>query len=298
MGYVGKEPAYGTPAWDLAKAGYYALGCRNSDDRVWDVMMPYGVVWKFLLTVSLICVIFYFITSSDSGSFIDDTLSAGGLEDPPALQKVYWCCTEGACATALLYAGGNSALKALQAVSIVAGMPYTFVICFACTSLWIACKKDFGDEDIVENSGDFRTHVLDPFDMLEMFELGGASYMRRSQALLRGLFAPFLAIYPAAMHCFSHMNKMVGMAVVVSSAVCFLLWIIMQFVAMDYDPGYSAANIGWMFYLIFTCIVASLRQMVREEKKIYGSILQDWFTTFILFPCVCAQLELEFAPVS
>ena len=54
----------------------------------------------------------YFITSSDSGSYVDDILSAQGLPNPPLIQKIYWAFTEGAVATALLKSGGGNALQA------------------------------------------------------------------------------------------------------------------------------------------------------------------------------------------
>ena len=41
-------------------------------------------------------------------------MSANGDEDPPVTQRVFWALVEGATATALLVAGGEDSLKALQ----------------------------------------------------------------------------------------------------------------------------------------------------------------------------------------
>ena len=81
--------------------------------------------------------VLYFVTSSDSGSLIVDIIASNGDEEPPMLQRIFWALTEGACAIALLYSGvnvigqgvaGEGGLRALQAASIVMGLPYTFVL--------------------------------------------------------------------------------------------------------------------------------------------------------------------------
>ncbi len=68
----------------------------------------------FLSVVSIIGLVLYFVTSSDSGSLVIDCISANGHPDPPIIQRIFWACTEGATATGLLVGGGPSGLKALQ----------------------------------------------------------------------------------------------------------------------------------------------------------------------------------------
>ena len=68
----------------------------------------------FLSVISIISLVLYFVTSSDSGSLVIDCLSANGHPDPPVIQRIFWAVTEGACATGLLVAGGSKALTALQ----------------------------------------------------------------------------------------------------------------------------------------------------------------------------------------
>ena len=79
MGYAGSTPN-STAAKGLALAGYYPLACRQHADRLFDVLSPYGEEIFYLLgIVTVIGVTLYFVTSSDSGSFVDDTLSAQGM---------------------------------------------------------------------------------------------------------------------------------------------------------------------------------------------------------------------------
>ena len=110
--------------------GMFRLSCRQTNDMWFDVMGQYGDLGMFLSVVSLVSIILYFVTSSDSGSLFIDWLSANGDPEPPVIQRIVWALTEGACATALLYSGGTNALKALQAMSISAGVPYTVLLCF------------------------------------------------------------------------------------------------------------------------------------------------------------------------
>ena len=64
MGYDGGVPA-SSEAIALADKGYFPLQCRGHNDRFWDVLMPYGEgIYMFLGIISLIGVVFYFVTSS------------------------------------------------------------------------------------------------------------------------------------------------------------------------------------------------------------------------------------------
>jgi BCCT family betaine/carnitine transporter len=62
-------------------------------------------------TTGIILVIVFFVTSSDSGSLVIDTITAGGKIDAPVPQRVFWCTFEGAVAIVLLIGGGLAALQ-------------------------------------------------------------------------------------------------------------------------------------------------------------------------------------------
>ena len=80
----------------------------------------------------LLLMVMFFITSSDSGSFVDDMVTSGGNPNPPVANRVFWGISEGAAAAVLLLAGG---LKALQAASISAGLPQSMLLIVACVGL-------------------------------------------------------------------------------------------------------------------------------------------------------------------
>src|SRR6056297_1205560 len=83
--------------------------------------------------VGIILVVVFFVTSSDSGSLVIDTITAGGKVDAPVTQRVFWCIFEGAVAIVLLIGGG---LASLQAAVIATGLPFTLVLLLMCFAIW------------------------------------------------------------------------------------------------------------------------------------------------------------------
>ncbi|MFN0262286.1 BCCT family transporter [Tepidamorphus sp. 3E244] len=83
-------------------------------------------------TIGIVLVIVFFVTSSDSGSLVIDTITAGGKIDAPVPQRVFWCTFEGAVAIVLLIGGG---LTSLQAMVISTGLPFTAVLLLMCWAI-------------------------------------------------------------------------------------------------------------------------------------------------------------------
>lgn len=52
--------------------------------------------------VGIILVVVFFVTSSDSGSLVVDSLTSGGKLESPVPQRVFWAVIEGVVAAALL----------------------------------------------------------------------------------------------------------------------------------------------------------------------------------------------------
>lgn len=87
----------------------------------------------------IIMIVLWFVTSSDSASFVIDMLTAGGDVNPPKIQRLFWASTEGLIAAVLLYQGG---LEALQAAAIVAGFPFAIVVFVMLYALMRALGRD------------------------------------------------------------------------------------------------------------------------------------------------------------
>lgn len=82
--------------------------------------------------IGIVLVVVFFVTSSDSGSLVIDTISAGGKMNAPVPQRVFWATFEGLVAIALLLGGG---LVALQAMAVSTGFPFAVVLLIAAVAL-------------------------------------------------------------------------------------------------------------------------------------------------------------------
>jgi len=101
--------------------------------------LPMGEVLSML---AIVLVLVFFITSSDSGSLVIDSITAGGKVDAPVPQRVFWALIEGAIAAALLWVGGTQAIEALQAGAISTALPFTVILLVMCVSLIMGLRTE------------------------------------------------------------------------------------------------------------------------------------------------------------
>lgn len=116
--------------------GQLANGISDSSLALFQMLenLPLGTITSF---IAIVLVLVFFITSSDSGSLVIDSITAGGKIHVPVTQRIFWAVMEGVIAAALLFGGGKDALGALQAAAISVGLPFTLVLIFMCISLFI-----------------------------------------------------------------------------------------------------------------------------------------------------------------
>ena len=100
--------------------------------------LPFATITSL---IAIVLVLVFFITSSDSGSLVIDTMTAGGKLDVPVGQRIFWAVTEGLIAIALLYGGGEAALTSLQSGAVSTGLPFTFVLLVMCFSLFLGLRR-------------------------------------------------------------------------------------------------------------------------------------------------------------
>ncbi|AXR07139.1 BCCT family transporter [Salinimonas sediminis] len=92
--------------------------------------------WSSVLSgLTVILIITFFVTSSDSGSLVIDSLASGGNEHSPMWQRIFWAMLEGTVAAVLLLAGG---LNALQTMTIISALPFAIIMLVAAAGLWRA----------------------------------------------------------------------------------------------------------------------------------------------------------------
>ncbi|WP_207793235.1 BCCT family transporter [Nocardioides acrostichi] len=104
--------------------GIVSDGTVNTDTALFRFLdtLPAGTL---LSVVAMVLVVIFFVTSSDSGSFVVDMLAEGGDLDPPLWSRAFWASMEGIVAAVLLAAGG---LAALRTMSILVAAPFSVVM--------------------------------------------------------------------------------------------------------------------------------------------------------------------------
>ena len=101
--------------------------------------LPLTQITSFL---GIVLALVFFVTSSDSGSLVVDSITAGGKLDAPMPQRVFWAVMEGAIAAALLVGGGADALGAIQAVAVTVGLPFTAVMLVMVVSTYLGVRSE------------------------------------------------------------------------------------------------------------------------------------------------------------
>lgn len=105
--------------------------------------------------VAVLLVTSFFVTSSDSGSLVIDSITAGGKLNAPVGQRIFWAFTEGGVAAVLLIGGG---LGALQTAAIITGLPFALVLIVMCYSLYRGLKAEFDKEQELLREKDKRSY--------------------------------------------------------------------------------------------------------------------------------------------
>jgi BCCT family betaine/carnitine transporter len=136
--------SFGGSALEQAQHGIGALAKGISDVPLAMFQMlqnlPMAEISSF---AAIVLVLVFFITSSDSGSLVIDSITSGGKLDAPVPQRIFWATMEGVIAAALLFGGGGDALGALQAAAITVGLPFTIVLLVMCVSLYMGLSHEW-----------------------------------------------------------------------------------------------------------------------------------------------------------
>lgn len=271
----------------------------------------FGGFGQFMSGLSIFALAIYFITSSDSGSLIVDTLASNGAEEHHWLQRVFWAFTEGAVATGLLVAGGNDALGALQTASIVFGLPFNFFIFFMCWGIHKMCQT-IEEHDGADGMLDEK--LLLPKKTWQMPLFGGVFNImefilsfgrvreelgvkfptsRQMTGFLKNIFLPFLAVFNIYSSIdIKHKHTQVNTMIAGAYAVCHVGWIAL-FACAGINNGFVA--FGWTAFFLNACIITFLRMDVRSKMGIGGNIVGDFVAGSFLYPQALLQMELQLA---
>ncbi|TRW48122.1 BCCT family transporter [Aliidiomarina halalkaliphila] len=117
--------------------GYESLITEVQEDQAIALFKLYErlPLTSILSFVTVVLIMTFFVTSSDSGSLVIDSLASGGVMNTPVWQRVFWASTEGVVASILLLAGG---LTALQTAAIASALPFAVIMMIAAIGMWRA----------------------------------------------------------------------------------------------------------------------------------------------------------------
>ncbi len=121
---------FGNSAIDLYNSGLHSIGETAVNDPAMGLFAlldtyPLATFWASL---AVILGLIFFITSADSGALVLANLSSRGLspeEDAPVWLRLFWAVAIGLVTLGLLFAGG---FESLQAVVVISGLPFSFVL--------------------------------------------------------------------------------------------------------------------------------------------------------------------------
>eukprot|EP00039_Didymoeca_costata_P018790 m.334980 g.334980 ORF g.334980 m.334980 type:complete len:835 (-) comp17487_c0_seq1:123-2627(-) len=275
----------------------------DSTNNFFEVLEQYYGWGEFLSGLTIATIILYFVTSSDSGSLVVDIISAGGHRDrdPHWIQRVVWSLTEGALAIGLMRAGGGDGdgAKALRAISIAAGLPYTIVLSLMCTSLYRMLLFDDGlrqREQYLWRSMPLFGGVLDilevPFSLFGLCDLKTFNFSKWTGCLVDfalGLIFPSYHVYKTLENvnkigteeCTTLMDSTKtyngAMALgVFAMEICFI-------VGHSVNPSHGGwYAFAWTAYCMMVLLMAMVRAQTRYVHSIDGNLFEDFFSCFFL----------------
>jgi hypothetical protein len=261
--------------------------------------------------VSIFSLGIYFITSSDSGSLVVDQLASNGYEDAHWIQRVFWAFTEGGAASALLVSGGQSALRGLQAASILSGLPFTGFLVIMCVAIVSMCRlaekndKDKTDLTLEEDYHRKRTFTMHLFGGIfnvfeRLFSFGMVNEKRSSIAQIHsseitGFFVAIVAPNIPLSKIYNMYRPKPSDAIgnkigVLSYTLLYYLTIVLFCLAGESSVFTS---FGWSTMCICAIILCVVRNTVRMNNKIEGNIFADFLVSMFMWPQVLVQLESE-----
>jgi BCCT family betaine/carnitine transporter len=136
---------FGTTAIDQASSGVGELANGFTDaSLVLFQMLDNLPLSPIVSAFAVVLLLIFFVTSSDSGSLVIDTITSGGKLHAPVPQRIFWATMEGLVAAILLFGGGSEVLSALQAGTITTALPFTAVLLLCCMSLYRGLSHEFG----------------------------------------------------------------------------------------------------------------------------------------------------------
>ena len=256
----------------------------------------------FLTVLFIFSLSIYFATSSDSGSLVVDHLASNGRKDHHWVQRVFWAFTEGAVATALLGSGGSNALAAVQAASIVAGLPFNCFLMFLMQSISLMCEQALNSDDMEykwPSQPEFSMPVYGGvFNVGEFICSLGNVHPKRVEkkmdkplpshysGFIKGIFVPSLTLYQILQQTYPKSGSN-NMAVSALYGVLYYAWIAFYIAAASV---HGLAVWGWTCMFAAGFVLMIVRNGFRARYNVRSNIFADFCSSLLFWPQVLTQM--------
>ena len=122
----------------------------------------FGLLEQFPLATAssvlvMVLVAIFFVSGADAASIVMGSLSQRGAIEPRRLPVIFWGVVMGGVAAVMLLIGGDTALDGLKTITIVAAVPFVFVMVGLC----VALVKDLADDPLIVRATYARRAVHD-----------------------------------------------------------------------------------------------------------------------------------------
>jgi BCCT, betaine/carnitine/choline family transporter len=285
----------------------------HPDMAVFNVLHSFGYSetfghwgWGPILSILfLLGIAVFFVASSDAATLVVDSLASNGRKNYHWTRRLYWASTAGAVTTALLSSGGNDSLVAIQAASIIFGLPVAILLCFLVQSVTLFCQAtvDGGIHDYVAPSQpEFGMPVyggiLNVMEYLVSFgsvnparvELGmDRTTCAQLAEVVKGLVVPFVSLNQILCKTYPQ-NPKTNSIVVILYAVCYVGCFVSYMASGSY-PGLKGA--AWTLFFIAGGILGTLRSGFRRVHDLRSNVVADYTAGLFLWPQVLTQMRLQ-----
>jgi hypothetical protein len=204
-----------------------------------------------------------------------------------------------------LTAGGSNALAALQSGSVIAGLPFVFMLCWLMQSIWIFCE--YADGNLTgEYKLPFQPEFTFPiygglFNVMEYAaSLGQVNKHRVARHMhlptsqqveecVRATIVPFYSLFMVLNAAYPR-NTVKNLTCVICYALAFTGWV-GCFAASSKYAG--LVGWGWSLYFAAAIMLGAIRGGFRGRYNIRSTILGDFLGSLFFWPQVLAQLRIQ-----
>jgi BCCT, betaine/carnitine/choline family transporter len=248
----------------------------------------------------------YFVTSSDSATFVVDSLASNGRKNQHWARQSFWAITIGALASALLSSGGSVALKAVQAASIVCAIPVVILMCYMIQSIQLFCVA--ADKSVraaayaLPSEPEFAMPVYGGvLNIVEYLMSWGKVHPSRVALgmheptrfqvveFMKGLCVPFVSMNQVLASTYPQ-NPKTNIFVNTLYTVCYVGWVILL-VARVTHPG--LISLRWTSFIVAGFILGKVRAGFRARYN--SNIIADMTASIFCWPQVFTQMRLHCA---